>query len=716
MLLGGEVRKVKHSAAKALGHMAEQLVEVDEVIASLITALNDPDPDVREASIEALGCIAQAASEGSSKRRIIEVLYQTLTLEDVKRSSSSFTDEKDTVAVALAGLSVELVNYPEIISALLKKLGRFFTVVEKLEEALSKLCQFIFTEEGILSILAQSNVAAWPSLLVQLAWWYRIAILVTQDTLTIYTEQAIPLVLSIQSGPAGLGSLIIELKKAFVDFARNCQLPDVDKYDAVASSAAPKQNAAASSSQAYPQTITTLPAVSSSSSSSSSSAPLLSNPNLGSAATHLASFSFLPNAAEQLVIKTTKGEGDCAFHAVFGVNTGNRIEDIHVVEQRKRLAQSIRSAKPGDELYTLVKRGIEALVMGNERVKGQHIDALRGAYRRHLVESLALNQDAWAGFQATLHRYNDALCYIQVTPEEASSRSLATFKSKFYFCLNKNEGLLRAVILSIPELEAAFNAYNHVTHQDVGLDDRINTAVMNEYADYLQQSGCWLLPLELGLIAHVFNVTIKLHTRDRSHPSNAGLLLDTYNPGQKQQVAVQFNGVNHYERLSSVSPNSLAFSRLSSPHQDFANNASDSSTQTANTHNPTLHPTGNTPMLTTLTGSDPGQEQKQFASSTAQTMSGLSAASLSSSSSSFACVSSSSSSSAMIPGASDLPSALEVVTDKQKESEPISIGSATSSSSSSSFAIHLSEMKEEHPIIKQVQEKLKTYYQHSDFF
>ncbi len=248
---------------------------------------------------------------------------------------------------------------------------------------------------------------------------------------------------------------------------------------------------------------------------------------------------------------STQAYGDCAFHSIFGELKGDMFEYKDVAASRKQLAQAIRATKEGDELYRLVKAGIEALIMDSETIRGNLITKLRDGYLSHVAINNIVVEQAWLLFEAKLKQYPEILSYVQqtVTEQDVRIKNLKTLKDQFHFCLNKSQGNLKIFIQLEKNLDEAFNTYNQKVMKGFALSEKINGDVINEYANFLEKTGNWLLPLELNLIAYVFNIKVVLYTRNWSQGSDSFQLLDTYNPGQVKTVEIRFNGINHYERM-----------------------------------------------------------------------------------------------------------------------------------------------------------------------
>src|SRR6202044_1379155 len=123
-------------------------------------------------------------------------------------------------------------------------------------------------------------------------------------------------------------------------------------------------------------------------------------------------------------------------------------------------------------------------------------------------------------------------------------KTTASPREQFHDALNKNQGELYARILSLPLLHEAFQAYNRLQNTEFDWPALISDNVKQEYADFVGAPHNWLLPSELAIIAKVFQVIVIFYPIPNALPL-------TLNPGEQSTVEVQFNGVNHFERLES---------------------------------------------------------------------------------------------------------------------------------------------------------------------
>ena len=254
----------------------------------------------------------------------------------------------------------------------------------------------------------------------------------------------------------------------------------------------------------------------------------------------------------------TRGNGDCAFHAALGEWNGNEVACLDIHHQRKIVADKIRDCKPGDNLFPFIKSAIEAMLMDGE--SGSIIKNLKKIYDKYLIENEVLVSLTWDNFEKELIKYPDILAYLNENATEKDKLDKPpNNKLIFSTCLNKNAGLLYALILSIPELNAAFLIYNQATNDGFKLESFLTPEIINDYAAYIEKTGNWLLPVELKLLAYAFEITVIFSLKNQL-PGRNYVQVSIFNPGMASQIEVSFNGSNHYERMSSkISLTSMFF-------------------------------------------------------------------------------------------------------------------------------------------------------------
>jgi hypothetical protein len=237
---------------------------------------------------------------------------------------------------------------------------------------------------------------------------------------------------------------------------------------------------------------------------------------------------------------TTEGDGNCAFHAVFGECISGEYISFDAGSKRRELARHIRTATPGSELERLCKEGIKDLVMRGSDIGG--LESLKQAYQEDIV-SPENTTVQWGIFEKTLRNYDDIVNYITMQSEPEIPN--VTLRQQFE-AINANETELRALILSIPELDEAWERFNQNTTREFNWETAISQNHVNAYAVYIARSGQWLLPFELQMIAEAFDIRLNFYNTNA-----AGQLIgpEIYNAEGHHEVSVSFNGRNHYERV-----------------------------------------------------------------------------------------------------------------------------------------------------------------------
>lgn len=264
---------------------------------------------------------------------------------------------------------------------------------------------------------------------------------------------------------------------------------------------------------------------------------------------------------EKLSATKTKGWGDCAFHSALGKWNHRRrqYECPDVDKPRMLVAKAIRDSKPGSEIYSLAMEGIKAMIMDGRG--GREIQGARNIYEQaQALNSYKVDRE-WNVFKKKLIQYPDVMSYIKGCLPEEKNDIVNINNKQFNNCLNKNDGELYGIILSIPELNEAFESYKDFINKEFQWNVILNgKGLIEEYADYIGKSGNWLLPLELNIIAHALDITIEFYTvescgekekevKSKISPVKIDRFVATYNPGKINRVAVRFNGSNHYEKM-----------------------------------------------------------------------------------------------------------------------------------------------------------------------
>lgn len=238
----------------------------------------------------------------------------------------------------------------------------------------------------------------------------------------------------------------------------------------------------------------------------------------------------------------TKGGGDCALHAVLGVwnPCEKQIVCSDVKEKREKMRAAIIGKDNQEPLQTLIIDGMKELMMSGRDI-GESSRKLRSQYQQFLSDQKDLDAMSWSTFEEILRKNQVIIEYIRKNHRLNETSSL---RDQFYDALNRKEGELYGRILSLPELNEAFKEYSQL--QNTAFDWSVAISelkgIKEEYADFVGTSQVWLLPSELAIIAHIFNIRVIYY------PSAAALPL-TLNPEGSSTVEVQFDDIGHFERL-----------------------------------------------------------------------------------------------------------------------------------------------------------------------
>lgn len=243
----------------------------------------------------------------------------------------------------------------------------------------------------------------------------------------------------------------------------------------------------------------------------------------------------------------TKADGDCAFHAVLGHWDGKEFVCQDATKYRLEMQQAILGSSNDPVLYQLVMLGIREWIMSGRATIGQKSLLLKQRYQRFLEDQYAASPALWAVFEAVLKENPEIVEYITQHHQLKNTQN-TSFRAQFYDALHRNEGELYGRILSLPALHTAFQEYNQLCNTAFDWDSACTLLVIKEYANFLGKPGQWLLASELAMIAHVFKIQV-------NYTPHLGAETEIFNPGQRVKISVQFNGINHFERLSQPAKN-----------------------------------------------------------------------------------------------------------------------------------------------------------------
>jgi hypothetical protein len=252
---------------------------------------------------------------------------------------------------------------------------------------------------------------------------------------------------------------------------------------------------------------------------------------------------------KKIDIEKTTADGDCALHAALGILNVNKVVHCNDANQkRKEMSDAILKCTKDSPILPSIIEAIQAILMGEQ----SGFVALRQEYNAHLAQKENLIAQAWRDFHAELVKRPELCQYIEakiIQYKTSHQQHAMTHKQKFLYCLDLEGGLLRCLIISNDALKPLFEAYNKNTHEGFNLKAKIlqNRQILEEYANYIAQPRRWLLPAELNIIAHVFNITIHFYTYNPYKRTTIGP--EIYNPNQNKSVLIRFDGFGHFERM-----------------------------------------------------------------------------------------------------------------------------------------------------------------------
>lgn len=286
---------------------------------------------------------------------------------------------------------------------------------------------------------------------------------------------------------------------------------------------------------------------------------------------------------------STKADGDCALHAIFGEwsESEKHLVCSNTKEKREKISHAITDKKDEYGVRTLIETGIRELIMsGMSESKGigESIKNLGTKYQDFVRQQGKLSPQIWENFKTVLeHKENKNILEYIRAHGQATIPSGAQFSDslyyQFYDALNKNDHALYFIINSKPALKKAFDEYNKLLNTTFDWSTNISENIKKEYAEFVSTPRTWLLPSELAIIAKVFDVNIIYYSSPNSKPETFSAKTG------RNTVKVQFNGSNHYERLvSNQTPASTASSQgsVSKNSNSVSQNSLDSVSKKSN--------------------------------------------------------------------------------------------------------------------------------------
>jgi hypothetical protein len=121
-----------------------------------------------------------------------------------------------------------------------------------------------------------------------------------------------------------------------------------------------------------------------------------------------------------IVPLSTKGEGDCPFHAALGTwnSLTQQFETSDVQEKRQRVANAISNCESDSALFPLIKAAIMELVYSGRNIPGGIYQNLKEAYKIYEEKDNNLIKSKWAIFEKELNKYSSILDHINQFVEE----------------------------------------------------------------------------------------------------------------------------------------------------------------------------------------------------------------------------------------------------------------------------------------------------------
>ncbi|KTD04013.1 TPR repeat protein [Legionella geestiana] len=287
----------------------------------------------------------------------------------------------------------------------------------------------------------------------------------------------------------------------------------------------------------------------------------------------------------------TEGNGDCAFHAIFGKWDGEIVRCENVKEKREQLARGIERNDQSIREYILL--GIQELVMDNVvDIHGKTVIhdkpamiALQKALQEFDRKNVRDYDNAWKAFEEKLKENIELMSQIddfikQLPPEVQETYDGKSLKVRFDKTLNDDkEHKLKDAIDKNPQL---MPLYNEVKKYDDKADFwgnyQVTDDVLKEFASYIETMGIWLGQHNIYMIAFFFDISVDLYEKDSN--TDKGGLAGSINPGQKDKVAICFDGIGHYEQVVETEVKAAATPETPASQTDTKEQPASSSTST----------------------------------------------------------------------------------------------------------------------------------------
>ena len=171
------------------------------------------------------------------------------------------------------------------------------------------------------------------------------------------------------------------------------------------------------------------------------------------------------------------------------------------------------------------------------------IQKLRQKYQEFNRDQKYLDNKVWQDFSAELMKSDHSTVMEFILQHGQENGYNHNLKIKYSRTLNSHENELKQLIQLFPKLNIAFQNYQELTKTAFDLGDYLTRDAIREYAYWIGRPGQFLLPCELAMVALAFDISIMFYTAD-----DAKAVIFNEKPFSIL-TAVQFNGINHFERM-----------------------------------------------------------------------------------------------------------------------------------------------------------------------
>lgn len=255
-------------------------------------------------------------------------------------------------------------------------------------------------------------------------------------------------------------------------------------------------------------------------------------------------------------ILTTRGEGDCAFHAALGKwnELTQMVECSDIVGKRKNVADLIKTVTKEHPMFPRI---LDAIVDILSDEHSKQFSELRTEFQKYVKDNEKVFDEAWRQLEGELIKNKAISDFIEANTPVNEKQS--SFKIKFQIGLRAQDGVLHGIISSIDTIDKLYQAYTKCTFDSFNLTDKIlsnNKAILHQYAEYFAKPGQWLLPGDLQVIAYIFKLNIEYFTYNNNTNSYSNPTAFNFNTAvpQSAPIKISFNGVGHFEQINPNAP------------------------------------------------------------------------------------------------------------------------------------------------------------------